>query len=32
MVIECDDEVPHESLERLEQLEGVEKVTYYSPA
>lgn len=32
MVIECDDEVPRESLERLEHLDGVESVTYYSPA
>lgn len=32
MVIECDEEVPRESVKWLEQLDGVEKVTYYSPA
>ena len=32
MVIECDQEVPEESLSWLSHLEGVEKVTYYSPA
>lgn len=30
MVIECDQEVPAESVKWLEHLEGVEKVTYYS--
>ena len=30
MVIECDQEVPEESVHWLEHLEGVEKVTYYS--
>lgn len=30
MVIECDQEVPQESIRWLEHLEGVEKVTYYS--
>lgn len=30
MVIECDQEVPEESIKWLEHLEGVEKVTYYS--
>lgn len=30
MVIECDQEVPQESIAWLEHLEGVEKVTYYS--
>ncbi|MGN0161050.1 MAG: L-serine ammonia-lyase, iron-sulfur-dependent subunit beta [Lachnospiraceae bacterium] len=30
MVIECDQEVPKESIKWLEHLEGVEKVTYYS--
>lgn len=30
MVIECDQEVPIESVKWLEHLEGVEKVTYYS--
>ena len=30
MVIECDQEVPKESIQWLEHLEGVEKVTYYS--
>lgn len=30
MVIECDQEVPRESLSWLSKLEGVEKVTYYS--
>ena len=30
MVIECDQEVPKESLEWLNHLEGIEKVTYYS--
>lgn len=30
MVIECDQEVPAESIEWLAHLEGVEKVTYYS--
>ena len=32
MVIECDQEVPTESLDWLRKLEGVEKVTYFSPA
>lgn len=31
MVIECDQEIPEESINWLEHLEGVEKVTYYSP-
>lgn len=30
MVIECDQEVPEESVKWLAHLEGVEKVTYYS--
>lgn len=30
MVIECDQEIPEESVHWLEHLEGVEKVTYYS--
>ena len=30
MVIECDQEVPKESIEWLNHLEGIEKVTYYS--
>ncbi|MBR1651284.1 MAG: L-serine ammonia-lyase, iron-sulfur-dependent subunit beta [Lachnospiraceae bacterium] len=30
MVIECDQEVPMESVEWLKKLEGVNKVTYYS--
>ena len=30
MVIECDQEIPRESVKWLEKLEGVEKVTYYS--
>ena len=30
MVLECDQEVPAESIRWLEHLEGVEKVTYYS--
>ena len=30
MVIECDQEVPKESLKWLAHLEGIEKVTYYS--
>ena len=30
MVLECDQEVPKESIKWLEHLEGVEKVTYYS--
>jgi L-serine dehydratase len=30
MVIECDQEVPKESVEWLKNLEGVVKVTYYS--
>ena len=29
MVIECDQEVPAESIKWLEHLEGIEKVTYY---
>ncbi len=32
MVIECDQEIPTDSLTWLSKLEGVEKVTYYSPA
>lgn len=30
MVIECDQEIPRQSLKWLEHLEGIEKVTYYS--
>lgn len=30
MVIECDQEVPQESIQWLAHLEGIEKVTYYS--
>ena len=30
MVIECDQEVPMDSVEWLKKLEGVNKVTYYS--
>lgn len=30
MVLECDQEIPAESLKWLEHLEGIEKVTYYS--
>lgn len=30
MVIECDQEIPPESIKWLEHLEGIEKVTYYS--
>lgn len=30
MVLECDQEVPKETLERLEHQKGIEKVTYYS--
>ena len=30
MVIECDQEVPRESIQWLSHLEGIEKVTYYS--
>lgn len=30
MVIECDQEIPADSIKWLEHLEGVEKVTYYS--
>ncbi len=30
MVLECDQEIPRESLTWLEHLEGIEKVTYYS--
>ena len=30
MVIECDQEVPEESVRWLSHLEGIEKVTYYS--
>lgn len=30
MVIECDQEVPRESIQWLAHLEGIEKVTYYS--
>lgn len=30
MVIECDQEVPKESIQWLAHLEGIEKVTYYS--
>ncbi|MCR5187567.1 MAG: L-serine ammonia-lyase, iron-sulfur-dependent subunit beta [Treponema sp.] len=32
MIIECDQEIPEESVKWLEHLEGVEKVTYYSLA
>ena len=31
MVIECDDQVPKETIEALEALEGILKVSYYSP-
>ena len=31
MVIECDDEVPGDTMKHLEQLEGILKVSYYSP-
>lgn len=30
MVVECDQEVPEESIKWLEHLEGINKVTYYS--
>ncbi len=30
MVIECDQEIPKESIEWLEKREGIDKVTYYS--
>lgn len=30
MIIECDQEIPADSLQWLKRLEGVEKVTYYS--
>lgn len=30
MIIECDQEIPADSIKWLEHLEGVEKVTYYS--
>lgn len=30
MVIECDQEIPHESIRWLEHLEGIKKVTYLS--
>ena len=30
MILECDQEIPRESLKWLEHLEGIEKVTYYS--
>lgn len=30
MVLECDQEIPRESIEWLAHLEGIEKVTYYS--
>ena len=30
MVLECDQEIPQESIEWLAHLEGIEKVTYYS--
>lgn len=30
MIVECDQEIPRESISWLEHLEGVEKVTYYS--
>ena len=30
MVIECDQEIPEESISWLEHLEGIKKVTYYS--
>ena len=32
MIIECDQEIPEESVKWLKHLEGVEKVTYYSLA
>jgi L-serine dehydratase len=31
MVIECDDAVPKETIEALESLDGILKVSYYSP-
>ena len=31
MVIECDDEISHETVESLSKLEGIMKVSYYSP-
>ena len=31
MVIECDEKVPQETIEELEKLEGILKVSYYSP-
>lgn len=30
MIVECDQEIPKDSIKWLERLEGVEKVTYYS--
>lgn len=30
MILECDQEIPRDSIKWLEKLEGVEKVTYYS--
>ena len=30
MIIECDQEIPHEAISMLEGHEGIEKVTYYS--
>lgn len=30
MIIECDKELPKESIEWLEKLEGIRKVTYLS--
>lgn len=32
MILECDQEIPKDSIKWLEHLEGVEKVTYYSLA
>ena len=31
MVIECDEKVPQETIDELEKLEGILKVSYYSP-
>ena len=32
MVIECDQEIPQESLDELKKMDGIEKVTYFSLA
>ena len=31
MIIECDQAIPQESIKWLTKLEGIVKVTYYSP-